>query len=85
MGILMEILHVGMGRSVVEIKVIFLYVLTVIPLAVGQPEEALLQDRVAAVPARATPKQSSCWSSLIPARASFSPAVQARGARASLL
>ena len=39
-----------MGRRAVEIEVIFLYVLAVIALAVGQAEQPLLEDRVLAVP-----------------------------------
>src|SRR5512136_521891 len=39
-----------MGRRRVEIEVIFLDVLAVVPLAVRQPEQALLEDRVPAVP-----------------------------------
>ena len=48
--ILVEILHVGVGRRAVEIEVIFLHVLAMIALAVGQPEEPLLEDRVLPVP-----------------------------------
>src|SRR5258707_15462744 len=50
--ILVEILHVGVGRRRVEVEVVFLYVLAVISLAVGQPEQPLLEDRVLAVPER---------------------------------
>ncbi len=48
--ILVEHAHVGMGRGAVEIVVELLDVLAVVALGIGQPEEALLQDRVAAVP-----------------------------------
>ena len=43
--IFVEILHVGMRRRAVEIEVIFLHVLAVIALAVGQTEQALLENR----------------------------------------
>ena len=39
-----------MGRSVVEVEVVFLHVLAVIALAVGQTKQALFQNRVPAVP-----------------------------------
>ena len=48
--ILVEVLHVRMGRRAVEVEVVLLDVLAVIALAVGQAEQALLQDRVLAVP-----------------------------------
>ena len=48
--VLVEVLHVRMGRGAVEVEVILLDVLSVVPLAVGQAEEALLQDRVGPVP-----------------------------------
>jgi len=48
--ILVEVLHVRMGRRAVEVEVVFLNVLAVIALAVGQAEQALLEDRVLAVP-----------------------------------
>src|SRR5262245_35129312 len=39
-----------MGGSAIKIEVVLLDVLAVVALAVGQPEQALLQDRVLAVP-----------------------------------
>ena len=48
--ILVEVLHVRMGRRAVEVEVVLLDVLAVIALAVGQPEQAFLEDRVLAVP-----------------------------------
>ena len=48
--ILVEVLHVRMRRRAVEVEVILLDVLTVIALAVGQAEQAFLEDRVLAVP-----------------------------------
>ena len=50
LGILVEVLHVGVGRRAVEVEVVLLDVLAVVPLAVGQAEEALLEDGVLAVP-----------------------------------
>jgi hypothetical protein len=50
--ILVEIFHVGVGRRAVEIEVILLDVLAVIALAVGQPEQALLENRILSVPQR---------------------------------
>ena len=48
--ILVEVLHVRMGRRAVEVEVVFLDILAVIALAVGQAEQAFLEDRVLAVP-----------------------------------
>jgi hypothetical protein len=48
--VLVQILHVRMRRRRVEVEVVFLDVLAVVPLAVGQPEEPLLEDRVLTVP-----------------------------------
>ena len=48
--VLVELLHVGVGRRVVEVEVILLDVLPVIALAVGQAEHAFLEDRVPPVP-----------------------------------
>ena len=48
--ILVEELEVGVGRGGVEIVVELLHVLAVVALAVGEAEQALLQDRVLAVP-----------------------------------
>ena len=50
--VLVEVLHVRVGRRGVEVEVVLLHVLAVIALDAGQPEEALLQDRIAAVPER---------------------------------
>ena len=41
-----------MGRRAVQVEVILLDVLAVIPLAVGQPEQPLLEDRIIAIPER---------------------------------
>ncbi len=48
--IFVQTLHVGVGRRAIEVEVVLLDVLAVIPLAVGQSEQALLQDRIALVP-----------------------------------
>ena len=48
--ILVEVLHVRVGRRAVEVEVVLLDVLAVIALAVGQAEQAFLEDRVLAVP-----------------------------------
>ena len=48
--ILVEVLHVRVRRRAVEVEVVLLDVLAVIALAVGQAEQALLEDRVLAVP-----------------------------------
>ena len=50
--VLVEILHVGVGRRAVEVEVVLLDILAVVRLAVGESEQALLQDRVALVPQR---------------------------------
>jgi hypothetical protein len=39
-----------MGRRAVEVEVVLLDVLAVIALAVGEAEQALLEDRILAVP-----------------------------------
>ena len=48
--ILIEILHVRMGRRVVEVEVVFLDVLAVVAFVGGESEQAFLEDGVAAVP-----------------------------------
>ena len=50
--VLVEHLHVRVGRRAVEIEVVLLDVLAVIPLAVGEAEHPLLEDRILAVPER---------------------------------
>ncbi len=44
--------HVGMGRRAVQIEVALLDVLAVVPLAVGEAEETLLEDGILTVPER---------------------------------
>jgi hypothetical protein len=50
LGILVEVLHVGMRRSRVQIEVVLLDILSMVALAVGQAEEPFLEDRVPSVP-----------------------------------
>ena len=50
LGILVEIFHVGVGRRAVEVEIVFLDVLAVVRLAVSQPEQPFLENRVLAVP-----------------------------------
>ena len=50
--ILVERLHVGMRGRGIEVEITLLDVLAVIALGAGEAEQALLQDRVAAVPQR---------------------------------
>ena len=50
MRVFVEVLHIRVGRRAVEIEVVFLDVLAVVTLAVGQAEQPLLEDRVLAVP-----------------------------------
>ena len=50
--VLVQILHVRVRRRAVDVEVVLLHVLAVVALAVGESEEALLQDRVALVPQR---------------------------------
>ena len=52
LGVLVEVLHVRVGRRRIEVEVILLHVLSVVPLAVGEAEQALLENRVFAVPQR---------------------------------
>ena len=48
--VLVQELHVRVGRRAVEVEVVLLDVLAVVAFAVREPEEPLLQDRVLAVP-----------------------------------
>ena len=50
--VLVEVLHVGVGRRGVEVEVVLLDVLAVVALAVGQAEQPFLQDGVPPVPQR---------------------------------
>ena len=48
--IFVEVLHVRMGRCAVEVEVILLDILAVITFAVGEAKEALLENRILAIP-----------------------------------
>ncbi len=50
LGIFVEILHVGMRGSTVEVEVTFFYVLAVIAFFSGEAEEAFFEDGIALVP-----------------------------------
>ena len=50
--VLVEVLHVRVRGRRVDVEIALLDVLAVVPLAVGDPEEALLEDGVALVPQR---------------------------------
>ena len=52
LGVLVEPLHVRVGRGGVEVEVILLDVLAVVTLDAAEAEEAFLEDRVPAVPER---------------------------------
>jgi len=69
LGILVEVLHVGMSGCAVEVEIVFLHVLAVIPLTVRESEEAFLEDRVLAFH-NARAKHRCCLSSDNPARPS---------------
>ena len=50
MRIFVEVLHVRVGRSTVEVKVIFLDVFPVITFAVRQTEQTLFKNGIAFIP-----------------------------------
>src|SRR5690348_13753676 len=50
--ILVQRLHVGVARRVVEIEVTLFYIFPVIPLGATQPEQPFFDDRIAAIPHR---------------------------------
>ena len=50
--VLVEVLHVRMRRRAVEVEVVLFDIFAVIALTVGQPIQAFLKNRVAAVPQR---------------------------------
>jgi hypothetical protein len=50
--VLVEVLHVRVGRRAVEVEVVLLDVLAMVRLTVGESEQALFQDRVPLVPQR---------------------------------
>ena len=75
--IFVQHLHVGVRRRGVEIEVILLHVFAVVAFVAVEPEEALLQDGIAAIPQRQREADA-----LVPvadaADAVFAPAVGAR-------
>ena len=50
--ILVQALHVGMRRRGIEVEVTLLHVLAVVALIAGEAEQALFENRIAAVPER---------------------------------
>src|SRR6185295_951982 len=50
--VLVEVLHVGMGRRAIEIEITLLGVLTMVPFSIVQSEQAFFQDRILPVPKR---------------------------------
>ena len=79
--VLVEVLHVRVRRRRVDVEVVLLDVLAVIPLAVREAEQPLLEDRVSPVPER----EGEAETLLVvrdPADAVLAPAV---GARARLV
>ena len=64
LGILVEVLHVGMRGRAVEVKIILFYVFAVIALAVGEAKKTLFDNVLPFHSARA--KQDR-WSSEMPA------------------
>jgi hypothetical protein len=75
--VLVEKLHVRVGWRAVEVEVVLLDVLAVVALAVGEPEEALLEDGVLAVPQRERETEPL----LVvgdPSQAVFTPAIRPR-------
>src|SRR5439155_14379576 len=50
--ILVERLQIGMRRCRIEVEILLLHVLAMIPLAAGEAEQALFQNRVAPIPER---------------------------------
>src|SRR5687767_4690223 len=79
--VLVEVPHVRVRGGAVEVVVILLDVLAVVPFAVGEAEEALLEDRVVSVPER------KCEAELLPVVGDAGEAVLAAavGTRAGLV
>ena len=64
--IFVEVLHVGVGRRVVQVEIVLLDILAVVALAIGQAEETLLENRIGAVP-QGQGEAELLWSSEMPA------------------
>src|SRR2546427_5359388 len=50
LGILVKVLHVGVGGRAVKVEIVLLYILSMITFAPRQTEETLLQNGILAVP-----------------------------------
>ena len=50
--VLVQVLHVAVGRSAIDVEVVLLQVFAMVALGRDQPERAFLQDRVSTVPQR---------------------------------
>ena len=66
LGILVQLLHVRMGRRAIEVEVVLFDVLAVVAFAVGQAEQSLLEYWILAVP-QTHAEAEHLFSSLIPA------------------
>ncbi len=75
--ILVEVLHVGMRRRAVDVEVVLLDVLAVVAFAVGEPEQALLQNRIPLIP-QSQGKAQSLFFVADAAEAVLAPAVRPR-------
>ena len=79
--ILVQVLHVGVGRRIVEVEVIFFDILAMVAFAVCQAKEALFEDRIEPFH-RARAKQSLLFVVRNSGQSVFAPTI---GARASLI
>ena len=79
--ILVEVLHIRMGRRAVEVEVILLDILAMVGFAVGQPEQAFLEDRILAIPQG----QREAQALVVIANAGQTILAPAIGARAGLI
>src|SRR4029453_17345215 len=75
--ILVEKFHVGMRWRAVEVEVVFLDILSVVAFAIGQAEEAFLENGVPAVPEGQSKAQSLIFVGQT-GDAVFAPAIGAR-------
>src|SRR5581483_4196195 len=75
--ILVEIPHVRVGWSVIEIEVAFFYVFAVVAFFAAQSKEPFLEDRIAAVP-QSRSKAETLMAVADARQAVFIPAVDAR-------
>ena len=56
--VLVQILHVGVRGGAVDVEIVLLHILAMVRLAVGESEQAFLQDGVPLVPQREGKAQS---------------------------